>query len=487
MKYVDLSATAEDDPRLSAGAITYSYVGVAHRSRVFLTGFAILVGMFVLGGYVMEAQFHKPFHALPGTHPLTAVMVLLLATSLVMHRLLEPISIVRRGILLAVVCLSSLRLIEIQSGSIHHPLSAAMARWLAPYSDMSGIETGANTAMCLGLMALSGLLLSRAPRLALWAAVLAGFISLLGATGYAFRLDVLFGAMSPVTVACLVPLALATMTLYAHRRIFRIVLSDTPVGFVARCQIGFSSFLMVLVAAAQVGDKFASATMQNLFLALVLWLIGAMNVITAGIYDRIDRRRRKVERDLVIAALHDSLTGAANRHGLELYFSGLERELEVGVLLIDLDHFKLVNDRYGHKAGDRILATVSTALRGRLRERDVLARWGGEEFLVVLYNVDIEGLATVAEKLRLIIQDMVDPLGEVEHFTASIGATLMGRGERALEPAVARADRALYWSKDMGRNRVTLWRDLPVPAREAARALKDDITRAKPDVSLTGT
>ncbi len=130
---------------------------------------------------------------------------------------------------------------------------------------------------------------------------------------------------------------------------------------------------------------------------------------------------------------------------------------------------------------------MSAALRTRLRERDVLARWGGEEFLVVLYNVDIEGLATVAEKLRLIIQDMVDPLGEVEHFTASIGATLMGRGERALEPAVARADRALYWSKDMGRNRVTLWGDLPVPDRDLGFSRKQTQDDAKPQVPLTGT
>ncbi len=487
MKYVDPSAAAEDDPRLSAGEITYSYVGVAHRARAFLAGFALLIGLFVMGGYVLEAQLHKPFHALPGKHPLTTLMVVLVATNLLMHRLLQPINIVRHIILLTVVCLSSVRLIEIQSGDIKHPLSEALARWLTPHTDMSGVETGANTALCLGLMAISGLFLSRSPRVALWAAVLAGFIALLGATGYAFQLDVLFGNMSPVTVACLVPLTLATMTLYAHQHIFRTVLSDTPVGFVARCQIAFSSLLMILVAAAQVSDQFSTAAMQNLFLALVLWLIGAMNVITAGVYDRIDRRRRKVERDLVNTAMFDSLTGAANRHGLELYFAGLQRELEVGVVLIDLDHFKLVNDRFGHKAGDRILATVSAALRMGLRERDVLARWGGEEFLVVLYDVDAKGLAIVAEKLRLIIQDMVDPVGEVEQFTASIGATLMDRGETALEPAVARADRALYWSKDMGRNRVTLWGDLPVPDRDLGFTRKQTRDDAEPQVPLTGT
>ncbi|PYC48408.1 hypothetical protein DI396_05350 [Litorivita pollutaquae] len=466
MKYIFPSSMPEvDGLRSYARNITYSYVGMAHRARPFLAAIAIVVALTVLSGYWFQSQIHRPVPDYPGTHPLTAFMLLLLGFCVLTHRLLKPVTRLRKVALVTVIGLSAARLLEIAFGSVTRPVSRVFETVVGAGASVDWVETGDNTAMSTGLLAISLLLYARAPRLAMVASMAAIFIALLGMAGYVFNIGVLFGAMSPVTLVAIVPLTLGTATIFAHRRIYRMVLSDTPVGLIARTQILMSSLLLLGIAADHWSGDHFSATLQNVLFALTLWLIGVMNIITSRVYDRIDRRRRKVERDLVRIALIDPLTGAANRHGLDSYFNSLHRQRDLGVVLIDLDHFKSVNDRYGHKAGDRILGEVSNALRKRLRDRDVLARWGGEEFLALLHDVDEKDLEIVAQDLRRIIDDLADPAGEVDRFTASFGVTLMDRSEESLDSAITRADRALYWSKDMGRNRVTYWRDLPNAVR----------------------
>ena len=154
----------------------------------------------------------------------------------------------------------------------------------------------------------------------------------------------------------------------------------------------------------------------------------------------------------------DSLTGALNRDGLanerELLAMRHPEGLRLSVLAIDIDHFKRINDEHGHAAGDAYLSAFAATLRERLRGADLLARWGGEEFIVVLVGAPLDAALRVAETLRGAIEALVVSFeGRMIRTTTSIGLA-EGRSDEAFDPLVAHADAALYAAKREGRNRV---------------------------------
>jgi diguanylate cyclase (GGDEF)-like protein len=126
-----------------------------------------------------------------------------------------------------------------------------------------------------------------------------------------------------------------------------------------------------------------------------------------------------------------------------------------GLLFIDIDHFKMVNDTYGHEMGDKVLRMVANTLRHNLRAADTMGRWGGEEFVILLNNLDESGLETVANKLNfLVAQSRLDTEQHALSVTVSVGATLVTK-EDTMETLMHRADQLMYASKNAGRNRVT--------------------------------
>lgn len=159
-------------------------------------------------------------------------------------------------------------------------------------------------------------------------------------------------------------------------------------------------------------------------------------------------------------ATTDPLTGLFNRRHLA-YLA--EKELArfqrsghpVAFLLLDIDHFKGINDQYGHETGDRVLEEVAAIIRAQLRTQDLVARWGGEEFLAVLPDTGLESAQASAERVReaLRAHDWTAKTGERIDLTISAGVSEL-RGSDDLNSAINRADRALYRSKEGGRNRV---------------------------------
>jgi diguanylate cyclase (GGDEF)-like protein len=128
------------------------------------------------------------------------------------------------------------------------------------------------------------------------------------------------------------------------------------------------------------------------------------------------------------------------------------------VLMLDIDHFKAVNDTYGHDAGDEVLRVLAKVGTPACRKMDVFARWGGEEFVVALPGAEVEQARTVAEKLRAQYeaQDFVHAWhnGQAIPFTVSIGVTERRPNEHNVEAILKRVDEALYKAKETGRNRV---------------------------------
>ena len=163
----------------------------------------------------------------------------------------------------------------------------------------------------------------------------------------------------------------------------------------------------------------------------------------------------------------DALTGVGNRRMIESRLQAGLKEWEnqnqpFGVLMIDIDYFKRVNDTYGHDTGDQVLKMVSASLSNGLRSYDYIGRWGGEEFLVLAAGVDEETLRTIAERLRMLVERSVIFLDHnnrqrdqsaAVRVTVSIGGALMQPGE-TLEGIIQNADRNLYACKAAGRNRV---------------------------------
>ena len=167
------------------------------------------------------------------------------------------------------------------------------------------------------------------------------------------------------------------------------------------------------------------------------------------------------------SARHDYLTKLFNRAGIiDLYHAmAMDRRGDSGyaVILLDVDHFKRVNDRFGHSAGDQVLAMVADILTSNTRSGDIVGRWGGEEFLLVCGIADVEGALSIANKLRASIEAHDFPM--IGRITASLGV-YCGLGKMdALEQLVSYADAALYVAKEQGRNRVVLYQPF---MREAA-------------------
>jgi diguanylate cyclase (GGDEF)-like protein/PAS domain S-box-containing protein len=164
---------------------------------------------------------------------------------------------------------------------------------------------------------------------------------------------------------------------------------------------------------------------------------------------------------LSVEAETDPLTGVGNRRSMETRLEAHATERRkagqsVGVLFIDIDHFKDVNDVFGHGTGDRVLKMVTETVRHNLRASDTLARWGGDEFVALLDHVDADALKSLAEKLRVLVASsyLVLDDGARLNVTVSIGGTLLRPGDTA-QTAFARADHLLYESKVTGRNRLT--------------------------------
>ncbi|PZP21933.1 GGDEF domain-containing protein [Pseudomonas kuykendallii] len=160
-------------------------------------------------------------------------------------------------------------------------------------------------------------------------------------------------------------------------------------------------------------------------------------------------------------ALHDPLTGTGNRFAMN---QSLAREVDMAhrhsqplcVLMLDLDHFKLINDGYGHGVGDDVLRAVSVALKNQLRNIDMIFRFGGEEFMVLLSNTALEAASLVGERLRSTIETLQYlSQGQAIRLSVSLGCALLRPFESA-ESLTRRADDALYAAKREGRNRMTL-------------------------------
>ncbi len=195
---------------------------------------------------------------------------------------------------------------------------------------------------------------------------------------------------------------------------------------------------------------------------------------------KLEKSQREISRrnqELQVLATRDPLTGALNRRSLFQGFKTLLTEAldegdELSCIMVDIDHFKSVNDRFGHAVGDKVIKCLAKILTDNSRPNDLVGRFGGEEFCVVLPGTDIDSAATIAERMRLAIQE-----GDGINFTnalritSSFGVAVSCKEAQHHDEILEMSDKALYAAKEGGRNRVVKW----------TYALADDIQNEKID------
>jgi diguanylate cyclase (GGDEF)-like protein len=229
----------------------------------------------------------------------------------------------------------------------------------------------------------------------------------------------------------------AIFMLFAHGALF---LLRTPIG-------------AVVPWSAASNDIFQSVWMTVLSFEALLFTIAIAFILLAMAKERTEYRHKT-------AALVDPLTGVANRRALlENGAAHLKRQATdprpLAVMLIDLDNFKSINDRFGHAVGDRVLQHFAEVASGRMRRVDLFGRLGGEEFAAVLYDTTRERALLVAEEVRrAFAEEAFDVDGYQVVATVSIGIVISNDAVLDLSALLAQADHALYRAKDNGRNRI---------------------------------
>jgi diguanylate cyclase (GGDEF)-like protein len=400
----------------------------------------------------------------PATHPLTALSIAFLGVG-ALFALRRGRTYVALVLAILVIGITLARLSVLVSGD----WTAFQA--LTPFpnilADHAGapIRMGANTAVTLLLAAIAMLFRSqRKLKTAQIVALAATSIPLVGLTGYIYGISSFYGQMAPLTIAGALCASLGILLSTAHRGLLRGLLSPWPAGRLARMQIciltgayfllGFIICRMHLNAEPR---NFAVETVLMSFLVIIV--IG----FSANIYERLDQGRRQAEHDREEAATRDFLTGFRNRRSFfaeaeKFWNTDNNQTSPISALMIDIDHFKAINDGFGHDAGDSILRWIGSFLPRKMASSAVIARIGGEEFAVLLPGAELNDAKLLAETIRCQIAeaDLSEIVSGLDRITASIGIATGSRKTHGVRRLLAEADAALYRAKDAGRNRTEI-------------------------------
>lgn len=241
--------------------------------------------------------------------------------------------------------------------------------------------------------------------------------------------------------------------------IFGFVMFDRRLGL----RMGSALLLVSLaLAGAAMGAAATEGTLEArtvVYLLRVHGFLALMLMLVAGVASLREQLHRALERSEVLSsrAMTDPLTGLGNRWAAEERLAeeiedASRRDRSVAVVMVDVDDFKAINDHHGHSTGDAVLAAIAALIDDEVRGRDLVARWGGEEFLVVLPEVGADEAARAAERCRVAVAEGA-PGGVAATATFGVAGLADGEGAGAL---LRRADLALYEGKRLGRDRVVI-------------------------------
>ncbi|MDD3446166.1 MAG: GGDEF domain-containing protein [Zavarzinia sp.] len=398
----------------------------------------------------------RPLPEGPATAPWTAVGLGLLGLALIPGRLADVFAA-------AAVFVALARLVELSSGGgllpVPVPWSDTLAREIA---DGTPVRMGWNTAVMIGLCGLGSLFMRMKLVSAGFTAIaVASGAVLVALLGYTYGQVHFHGEMALPTLLVGGIACAGTMFRHADRGWLRVLLGVSNTARAARQQIG-----LIVGGIFAVGFLLTLAGMggsaETMFAVQAMVISVLVIAATSVGFRRVELAERRLRWTLEVQAMRDALTGILNRRGLfarmdEMCGAARGSGRCFSVFAMDIDHFKSINDRFGHAAGDVVLAVVAERLAAALEPNDLIGRTGGEEFTVVAREVTGRAAGDYAERLRRVIEvedfsGRVPGLGPV---TLSIGIASTGRCNDGLLDLLSRADQALYRAKERRRNAVS--------------------------------
>ncbi len=212
----------------------------------------------------------------------------------------------------------------------------------------------------------------------------------------------------------------------------------------------------IKIPASNIEEKFYTYVKKEIFVTLLIFML--IGFLISIIYKKVYTQMQSIETTAIDLASKDALTKLYNRRFLDTYDqihkAQLTQKSTFVVAFLDIDYFKMVNDTYGHDAGDTVLCKFAALLKLLTRKEDIVCRYGGEEFLIIVYNISLKEAMKKFEKIRMKIADTQIELnfGSIE-ITTSIGLAL-GSEKESLKDIITKADKALYEAKARGRNRL---------------------------------
>ena len=438
-------------------------VSTAHMKRPVraVLGLASLASLFALCSFLIATvalvaywlglvDIIQPLADGPALHPVTALSVILLAVCVVLT--MKHARPFIDGVC-AVILLGAL-------ARLAFPDEASL--WLQQHNSFpAGLESVVSTSTALCLLMLAASLLLRQYGYAIISqmmSVLAYSAPALALVGLVLGVQEPHARMSLTTVLMLIPLCAATALRTVYQGFLRSLLGPTRISALARRHLA-----LVMMAPYLLGISIIDISLDAAEISFVILIVASSQTVGLVVaflalsFGNLERRSNILRRRAETRARRDGLTGAMNRAS---FTNHAHREIgrhrrnksNVSLLFVDVDHFKRINDTYGHETGDQALKRIIRLTRGCLRNGDTVARWGGEEFVVLLPATDLNGTLLIAEDIRHRIEvEHFDELATGLHVTVSIGCVEMSSSE-GFNELVARADRALYEAKHRGRN-----------------------------------
>lgn len=401
------------------------------------------------------------------TNPLTLVAILLSVTAMALQRPLMPPSAKERGVWFAVLALCAC-----------FPVSASLAAFLP--ETLSVGMMGWNTALTLTLIAGGQLYKSDMPVLATSLHALAFLPPMVGMNGHLSNTTEFHGAMSVSTIIALFGLWGAGLVRFVRHRFVRAIFSIGAASRLIRAQLAsllILDLLMILSVRYGWHEAETYAPMLITLETIATWII--VVVFSFKLVELLQESAR-AERLLLGETKTDAMTGLASRRAAMDDYIATVKHMPIGVLLVDIDNFKEVNDAHGHLVGDQAIIDVAGALRRSCKITDTVARWGGEEFLILLRNTPIEELPRRGAAILKAVSDLPPP--GAAPLTVSIGASYAPAAPllKSLETVLSAADAALYKAKQGGRNRMHMDAKLKfvsaTPIRNPADTCPDVLT-----------
>ncbi|CAM3679521.1 Diguanylate cyclase DosC [Vibrio aerogenes CECT 7868] len=444
----------------------YSLMLLAMTAGKYLNTITILLGIALLTVDITGSSLFSQIHpSLAATNPVAIVIALMLCMSHLFYQVKfhQPI------FLLSVVLLAGLiSFFDFGFNFFFHDKVITLTGFLlSQMADGQFDAIGNNMILTCMFYIVAVMLRLRQKYYAFQFFTLTGLaIPFTASLGYFFDAQQLYFQMSVSTVIICFMVALSGLGMTANKGAIKLFMTPNLVGTVARMQFLFSlSFCLIVgIALPHLSDQMDLLSAYELFVTLAAIFMSVLIYISTIILGKSEQKKRLAEKEMQRLLVTDPLTGLYNRRGLEYEIQkALNAQSRYGgdisILILDLDHFKSVNDNFGHDTGDLFLKTAAAVFKSEVRKHDIVSRYGGEEFLVLLPNTPEQEAKTTAERLRMALEskDFGILCGQPYRQTVSIGGTTIPASRPDISSSIKLADRMLYQAKNDGRNRSVIY------------------------------